>query len=221
MFKSKKFKLTLSIVILLPGLLIAYSVITIYQARKHTAAVIAELHDPAIMTLNLDDLTPDQLKWLLMVEDPNFYEHKGVDFSTPGAGWTTITQALVKIYYFDHFKPGLAKYKQTLIARFALDPLISKDDQLELFINKIYLGRTPEGQVYGFADAARLYYNKYFKDLTRDEYLSLVAMIIAPNSVNAVAQPDLNRERLRRINRLISGKARPNGWLDVWLEGCE
>lgn len=221
MSKSKKLRLLLLIILALTGLLVIYSAVIIMQARKHTADVIAELTNPEIMALDLDDLSANQLCWLLAVEDPDFYSHKGVDFSTPGAGLTTITQGLVKIYYFDHFKPGLAKYKQTLIARFALDPLVSKDNQLRLFINKIYLGRSDQGQVYGFAKAARIYFSKEFSELTDDEYLALVAMIIAPKTIHIINQPDQNHERVRRIKRLITGEAKPNGWLDVWLEGCK
>lgn len=63
---------------------------------------------------------------LLKVQDPKFYHHKGVDTTTPGTGVTTLSQGLVKIFYFDEFSPGIKKIKQTLIARFAFDPLTPK-----------------------------------------------------------------------------------------------
>jgi len=42
--------------------------------------------------------------------------------------------------YIYNFKPGFMKIKQTLIAWLAVDPLVSKDDQLTVFINTSYMG---------------------------------------------------------------------------------
>ncbi|WP_234902631.1 transglycosylase domain-containing protein [Agrobacterium larrymoorei] len=50
---------------------------------------------------------------LLAVEDPNFSTHSGVDFSTPGAGLTTITQSAAKRLAFEEFHPGIGKIRQT------------------------------------------------------------------------------------------------------------
>ncbi|MHA1549133.1 MAG: hypothetical protein ACTSYE_09385 [Alphaproteobacteria bacterium] len=54
-------------------------------------------------------LTDNQRAILLAVEDPAFDHHNGLDFSQPGQGMTTITQAITKFLYFDPFKPGLAR----------------------------------------------------------------------------------------------------------------
>jgi membrane peptidoglycan carboxypeptidase len=126
----------------------------------------------------------------------------------------------VKIHYFDPFKPGIAKIKQSLIARFALDPLVSKEDQLRLFINTAYLGATDGDAVVGFAHGASVYFGKTFDDLNEDEYIALVAMLIAPNSRNVRQQPKLNAERVLRIQRLLADECVPNSWSDVWLKGC-
>ena len=70
------------------------------------------------------DLSKRQKEILLKVQDPGFYDHSGIDLWTPGAGLTTITQAIVKKLYFNDFKSGIAKIKQSLIARFAVNGLI-------------------------------------------------------------------------------------------------
>ena len=134
---------------------------------------------------------------------------------------TTITQGLVKIHYFKSFKPGIRKIKQTLIARFALDPLVSKDDQLRLFVNEVYMGILDGESVRGFEHAAEAYYRKPFSEISEDEFIGLVAMIIGPNTYNPVIHPKMHTERVRRIKRLLSGEASPNGWMDVHLEGCK
>jgi len=202
------------------GVCCIYYTATVLAARRQTPQIInAALQSDAIQ-LRLDEFGERRLDILLRVEDPAFYQHKGVDLKSPGAGMTTITQGLVKIHYFDRFQQGIAKIRQTLIARFALDPLVPKKDQLLLFINEVYLGGWQGTQVQGFAQAAHVYFDKSFFELAEDEYLALVAMIPAPNSYNIRGSPDRNAERVRRIRRLLAGDCEPHGWMDWRLEGC-
>ena len=130
--------------------------------------------------LKIDELTNRQREILVKVQDPNFYNHKGVEFSAQGSGWTTITQSLAKKFYFKNFKQGIRKIKQTLCARYALDPLVDKDTQLELFINIIYFGN----DCYGLKEASEYYFGKNPIDLTENEYISLIASLIAPSTIN-------------------------------------
>lgn len=199
--------------------ILTYSAITIYTARRETPAVVRRALASKKMLLRLSDLTPRQREILLLVEDPAFYRHKGVDLRTPGAGLTTITQSLVKILYFEHFKPGLAKIRQTLIARFALDPLVDKETQLEIFINHIYLGDKGGAPVYGFADAARQYFDRPFASLTEEEYLAIIAMNIAPVSYNVASAPELNADRVARLKLLIAGDYKPKSLMDQYFGG--
>ncbi len=193
-------------------ILILYSGWTIYESREYTVRNILENEKKTQYQLRLSSLTERQIQILLKVEDPNFYNHKGVDLTTPGAGITTITQSLVKNLYFKKFKPGIAKFEQTLIAYFALNPLMSKEQQLTRFVNTVYLGNN----VKGFQEAAKYYFNKNFSEITEDEYLSLVAMIIAPNTFNIKKRPQLNQQRVDRIKLLISGKYKPQGLCDLY-----
>jgi membrane peptidoglycan carboxypeptidase len=174
---------------------------------------IAEPLDPA-------ELPPGRIDDLLAVEDPAFRTHSGIDLSTPGAGWTTITQGLAKDLYFDAFRPGpLAKLEQSLAA-LVLDARTSKDRQLRLFLSRAYLGEIPAGSVNGFAAAARVWIGKDVRQLDRREFLSLVAMVIGPNAYGIADQPKRNAERLARIERLLAGECRPEGWRDVTYEAC-
>lgn len=166
------------------------------------------------------DLPPSRIADLLAVEDPGFFAHPGIDVSTPGAGWTTITQGLAKDLYFDAFHPGpLAKIEQSLAA-LVLDARVSKERQLALFLGSAYLGETDEGAVNGFATAARAWLGKDVRELERREFLSLVAMAIGPNAYGVASRPAQNAERVARIERLLAGKCRPAGWRDVTYERC-
>ena len=90
---------------------------------------------------------------LLAIQDADFYEHRGVKRPFWKAFTdTSVTQAVVKHLFFERFKPGIRKIRQTLIARFALDPIVSKDDQLTLFLNVVWFYKSPEGEdIVGFA----------------------------------------------------------------------
>ncbi|MBY0564071.1 MAG: transglycosylase domain-containing protein [Hyphomonadaceae bacterium] len=162
-----------------------------------------------------------QVSWieaLLRVEDPGFRLHRGVDFTTPGQGWTTITQALTKRLYFESFTPGFAKIEQSLIARFVLDSAISKDEQLDLFLSLAYFGDVDGRSVIGFRNAAQAYHGKALGELNRQEFLALVAMLPAPNDLRPGSAA--NAERVARIERLLDDECAPRDWQDVWLEAC-
>ncbi|GAM09461.1 penicillin-binding protein 1F [Geobacter sp. OR-1] len=198
--------------LLIAIIIVAYYAAAIYEARNFTVTSVVPGESSAQYPLEVSSLTPRQLEILLKVEDPRFFEHGGVDFSTPGAGITTITQGLVKHLYFEKFTPGFAKIKQTLIAAYALDPLMSKQSQLRRFINTAYLGP----KVQGFEQAANVYFHKPFTELNEDEYIAIVAMIIAPEVFDIVKHPARNQERVTRIKRLVRGEYTPRGLCDLY-----
>ena len=194
-----------------------YTAVILY-ARDRTPAIVQAALNSQRMKLELNDLTNDQLQALLKIQDQNYYEHKGFDISTPGTGVTTISQGLVKMYYFDNFKPGVQKIKQTLIARFAFDVMTPKDTILKLFINDVYLGQHNGKEIKGFENAANAYLNKSFRNLTWDEYLGLAAMIRSPNKLHYIRDREVNQERVSRIKKLLSGEYVPSDNGD-WLYG--
>ena len=218
---KRKSKRVLISILAIPGFFILIQIIGLISARMQTPKMMENAMKSKLMVLNTDNLSKDQINILLMVEDPTFYSHKGVDHKSPGAGRTTISQGLVKIFYFKKFKPGIAKIRQTLIARFVFDPKVSKDDQLNLFINYVYLGNDKGEEIRGFEKAAKVYYNKSFTELRNDEYLSLVAMPINPIRYGIKTNPENNEQRIRRIRKLLSGECMPLDWRDSDFRGCE
>lgn len=220
-------RLGILISVLLLGLLV-YSLVVVYQARFYTDEVILsdykrgkwriyEGEERGLRT-KVADLSPDRLNWLLKVQDPGFYRHNGIDLSTPGAGLTTITQSIVKKLYFNQFTPGIRKYKQSLIARFVVNEKLKKNEQLEIFINAVYMGSVAGNQLYGLAQSSQVYYGKEVSQLDDDEYLSLVAMLIGSDQFNVLAAPEKNRERMARIKALISGEYEPKELTDLYYD---
>ena len=207
-------------------LLVLFLAITTYYinevrlARHDTQALVDAALKYYGTQLSPSDLSPAQRSMLLAIEDPTFTRHHGVDLETPGAGMTTLTQGLVKLLYFpDGFHPGIAKIRQTLIAQYALDTMVSKEDQLLLFLNICYLGSEHGQDIHGYANAARIYFGKEFSAITDDEFLSLVAMHIGPNALKPGTIA--NAERVQRIKRYLSGEYQPAGLLDVEYRSVE
>ncbi|HSI77748.1 MAG TPA: transglycosylase domain-containing protein [Lunatimonas sp.] len=207
--------LSLTLVIFL-GIVSGYYLIIILDARANTTDIVANALKVGENRLELKNLSENQLDMLLKVQDPNFYHHKGVDMTTPGTGVTTLSQGLVKMFYFDEFNPGIKKIKQTLIARFAFDPLTPKDTILQLFINHAYMGQRDGKPLHGFGPAAEYYFGKSFNSLSEDEYLALIAMIRAPSRFNYHSQRAENDLRVSRIKNYLAGNYIPKTNSD-WL----
>lgn len=205
--------LLLVLVLLLAG----YELWAVDRARARTPQVLEEAWAQAGPSL-LNQMSVSRIEALLRVEDPSFRTHRGVDFSTPGQGMTTITQGLVKRLYFEHFTPGFAKIEQSLIARFVLDSAITKNEQLELFLGLAYFGAVDGRDVIGFRDAAQTYFGKTVAELDHRQFLALVAMLVAPNDLRP-GSPQ-NAERVARIERLLAHRCAATGLRDVWLEAC-
>ena len=203
-----KLKKRYILIFILLSILIYYSIEIIY-ARSHTIDTANKYLSNIKITKQ--ELTKRQLEIFLKIQDPNFYNHRGVDFKTPGSGWTTITQSLAKKFYFKNFKQGLPKIKQTLCARFALDSLVSKDNQITLFINMMYFGN----KQYGIVDSAEYYFSEKVWDLNDDEFISLIACLISPVTLNIKDNPEGNLERVNRIKKMLSGEYKPKGLLDI------
>ena len=68
----------------------------VIDARQKTQQTFNELLSFQKNKLNLADMSEDRIQKLLIIEDPNFYKHHGIDFLTPGAGLTTITAVVPK-----------------------------------------------------------------------------------------------------------------------------
>lgn len=168
------------------------------------------------------NLPPRWIDTLLAVEDPAFREHSGVDLSTPGAGWTTITQGLAKHYCFDDFRPGGRAKLDQILCSLHLDRAVSKDDQLLLLLNGAGLGprRDGEGWVEGFPAAAGEHFGERLSELSDREFLTLVAMLVGPRRFHPTLGAEALDERVHRIERLLAGECQPTGWRDVYYEAC-
>ena len=214
--KYVKYSLTcLALMVLIVSI---YEVVKVKDAKSLTPEIRIKYLSDNLIKIKLENIPHKWIDMLIKIEDPAFYEHKGIDISSPGAGITTITQAMTKYMYFDNFKPGFAKLEQSLIAHFVVDRSFSKNEQLEIFYNSAYLGHYEGNEIRGFSNAAMVYYSKNLQSLSDDEYLSLVALLVAPNTFSLIKHPEKNTERVDRLKRVISGSYQPSGVTDIMYD---
>lgn len=78
----------------------------------------------------------------------------------------------------------------------------------------MYFGKVNNKPLIGIAEASEAFYQNPVTNLTEDQYISLVAMIIMPSTFHILDHPEWNRDRVDRIKALIEGKYVPDGLMD-------
>ncbi len=191
-----------------------------YFDALHDADGLRQRADRLIAAgLGGSDLGPGRLDILLKVQDPAFAEHAGVDFTTAGAGATTVTQSLSKRLAFDRFRPGIGKIRQTGYA-LGLERRLDKAQIMALWLDTLEMGRGPNGWMTGFYRASEAIFKRPPAALTEDEFLRLVAVLIAPANYDLRGENTALDDRVERIKRLVAAQCAPMDHGDVWLEGC-
>ncbi len=190
----------------------------IWDARQKTEAIFAEFRNENGLRLLWRDLTPEQQDILIKVEDPKFMTHKGVDLETPGAGLTGITQAIADHLYFGEVTPGFTKLELSLIAFFVIDPQVSKEDQLNTFLNIADFGEVNGLALIGFDEASRVFFAKPPRTLTRSEFIQLVGSLLDP--VQFRPGGAANAQRSAKIEAYLKGECQPQSRRDVFYEAC-
>lgn len=163
----------------------------------------------------------DRRAVLLAVEDPAFGSHYGIDFTTPGAGATTISQSLSKSVGFADFSPGLQKIRQSGYA-IGLESMLNKPQILALFLDRVPMGAGPDGAwIDGLYAASEAHFGASPDRVAEAAFHALVAVMIAPGALR-LSEPDGAElaQRVARIGALIDNRCTPAGHSDVWLEGC-
>jgi len=152
----------------------------------------------------LKDVPKHLINAYIAGEDANFYSHYGIDpkgilravweIITTGrkkTGGSTITMQLTRNVFLTLDQTYTRKLKEIFLA-IKLEQTISKDEILELYLNKNLLGH----RSYGIVAAADLYYGKTLSELTLAECAMLAAPPKAPSRINPITSPE--RALLRR-----------------------
>ena len=144
----------------------------------------------------------------IAIEDENFYEHDGVDFSAIiratvqnveageiEQGASTITQQLVRNLYIkkpeDTFERKLTEAKWSM--EFEED--YTKDEILEKYLNTATYGTNSGDTAVGVKAAASIYFNKEIEDINVGEAALLAGLPQAPSQYNPFISPDVAIKR--------------------------
>src|SRR5688572_26790982 len=164
------------------------------------ATTLYDVHNQPVFTIfkeyrievPLARISPHLRKAIVAFEDQRFADHSGMDLiRIAGAVWadiregrkaqggSTLTQQLARQSFLTREKKYWRKVREIALAR-RIERMYSKDEILELYLNKIYFG---DG-LYGAEAASRGYFGKPASDLDIGEAALLAGLVNAP-SVNA------------------------------------
>jgi len=151
--------------------------------------VIANRGDTGGEALTLAEMPKVLPEAVMAIEDRRFQSHLGFDplgFARAmvanlraGAavqGGSTLTQQLAKNLFLEPDRT-LQRKLQEVVLSFWLEAKFSKDEILEMYLNRVYLG----AGAYGVDAAARRYFGKSARDLTLPEAAMIAGLLKAPS----------------------------------------
>lgn len=179
--------------------------------------LISQFGEKRRIPLTIDEMPPLLIQAVLATEDARFYEHPGIDVigilraftvvvatGEPTQGASTITQQLARLFFLSREKKIIRKIKEIFLA-IHIEQLLSKDEILELYLNRIELGQ----RAFGVGAAAQVYFGKNIQDLTLSEMAIIAGLPQAPSVLNPVRSP--SRARARR--NLVLGRMLTVGYI--------
>jgi penicillin-binding protein 1A len=165
--------------------------------------LIAEFGEMRRSPIRINDVPPDFIAALLSAEDDNFANHYGVDPSSLmraasqllqsghiQSGGSTITMQVAKNFFLSSERSFSRKINEILLA-LQIERELSKDEILELYVNKIYLGN----RAYGIEAAAQVYYGKSIRDISLAQMAAIAGLPKAPSRFNPLINPTRSKER--------------------------
>lgn len=166
----------------------------------------------------LERISPHLKQAILAIEDQRFYDHHGIDVIRIGGaalanlregraaqGASTITQQLARMSFLTLEKTFTRKLQEIVLA-LLLEAEYSKDQILELYLNKAYFG----SGLYGAEAASMGYFGKPAADLTVSEAALLAGLVKAPTSY----APTTNLERALARRDVVLAAMRDMGAID-------
>ena len=141
---------------------------------------------------------------LLSAEDDRFLQHHGVDFAgllratsqlfSSGriqSGGSTLTMQVARNFFLSSEQTFLRKFNEIFLA-LQIERTLSKNDILELYVNKMYFGK----RAYGIQAAAGVYYGKPIETLNLSQLAMIAGLPKGPSTNNPINNP--TRARIRR-----------------------
>lgn len=184
------------------------------------SSTIYDMNDKAILDLageeyrksvSIEEIPENIQNAVIATEDIRFYNHHGIDikrvvrviisniqdgFGVEGA--STITQQTVKNAFLSSEKTMKRKVQEAYLS-LQLERKYSKEEILEMYLNKIYFGQG----AYGVAAASEVYFNKPLEEVTLEEAALLTGLIQRPSEYDPFVNPDKAENRRNLVLSLM------------------
>jgi penicillin-binding protein 1A len=180
--------------------------------------LLAEYGEMRRSPVKLRDVPDLMIKAILAAEDDRFFQHPGFDYqgllraawhlATTGQksqGGSTITMQVARNFFLGREKTYLRKLTEILLS-LKIEHEFTKEEILELYLNKIYLGQ----RAYGIAAAAQAYYGMDLPKLSLAQMAMIAGLPKAPSRFNPIADPPRALER----RNYVLGRMRTVGYID-------
>jgi len=181
--------------------------------------LIAEFGKMKRTPLKYEEIPEKMTQAILAAEDDRFFIHPGVDYhgilravvslartGKKSQGGSTITMQVARNFFLSREKTYLRKLSEIFLS-LKIERELSKENILELYLNKIYLGN----RAYGIAAAAQIYYGKNIDDLSIAQFAMIAGLPKAPSRYNPIVNPE--RALIRR--NYILDRMQQLGFIDA------
>jgi len=189
----------------------------VYSADNKLVATFGETRR---IPVKIEQVPKELKNAFLAAEDANFYNHPGVDWQgvlravglmiskrtlhVPGG--STITQQVARGFFLSS-EVSMTRKLTEIFLSFRIEHELSKDEILELYLNKIFFGN----RAYGIAAAAEFYYGKTLDQLTLGECAMLASLPKFPSSSN----PLTNKPRALERRNYVLQRMLENGFINA------
>ena len=176
--------------------------------------LIAEFGQHSRRPVKIEQVPANLRNAFIAIEDARFYQHKGVDYrgiaravvtalksGKVSQGASTITMQVARNFYLTNERSLDRKLREALLAM-KIEEELSKEAILELYFNKIFLGK----RAYGVGSAAEIYYGTKVEGLTLAQSAMIAGLPKAPSRYNPIINPKRAKKRrdyiLKRMLKL-------------------
>ena len=173
------------------------------RVRAANGAVLLSLGPSFGRWLPYDQIPPEMRAALISTEDRRFRSHIGVDPIGIGraiasalvkkhrvSATSTITQQLARNIFLTNNRSYGRKVKEAILA-LALERKFTKDQILELYLNRVYFG----GGAYGIDAASRKFFGHGADHLSLGEAAIIAGLVKAPSNYSPTADVEAARSR--------------------------
>jgi len=179
------------------------------MVRVHASdgAVIVSLGPSYGQWIGYDEIPEAMRDAIVSVEDRRYYMHPGVDpvgivrslfvrveRGRWAQGGSTITQQLARNIFLTNTRTFARKFREIILA-LALERKFSKDQLLELYLNRVYFG----GGAYGIDAASRKFFGHPGDHLSIGEAAVIAGLVKAPSNYSPTADADAARDRAKTV----------------------